>query len=164
MAQPIARNHVQRGTHKQYAQMTLPNPQRHVVPAVVLTQSKPVPITVVRPVSTVVLKISVTRPRQAKTIVTKFNSPPKRLINHSPSPKASNSPPIVTAVKAPMVNAAKDRLLALEVVAGCLPLAEVDCLGPAATVRRGVTVVSELLLVFQTLALGLGGVAPVATA
>nr|GEY59748.1 hypothetical protein [Tanacetum cinerariifolium] len=87
--------------------MTLPNPQRHVVPAVVLTQSKPVPITVVRPVSTVVPKISVTRPRQAKTVVTKFNSPPKRLINHSPSPKASNSPPRVTAVKAPMVNAAK---------------------------------------------------------
>nr|GEU83548.1 hypothetical protein [Tanacetum cinerariifolium] len=55
-----------------------------------------------------------------------------------------------------------DRLLALEVIAGCLPLAEVDSLGPAAAVG-GVTVVSELLLVFRTLALGLGGVVPVAT-
>nr|GEX78605.1 MAK10-like protein [Tanacetum cinerariifolium] len=56
-----------------------------------------------------------------------------------------------------------DRLSALEVVVGYFPLAYVDSLGPAAVVR-GVTVVSELLLVFQTLALGLGGVAPVATA
>nr|GEY09003.1 hypothetical protein [Tanacetum cinerariifolium] len=47
-----------------------------------------------------------------------------------------------------------DRLLALEVLAGCLPLAEVDSLVPAAAVE-GVTVVSELLLVFWTLALGL---------
>nr|GEX35139.1 hypothetical protein [Tanacetum cinerariifolium] len=35
------------------------------------------------------------------------NSPPTRHINRGPSPKASNSPPRVTAVKAPMVNAAK---------------------------------------------------------
>nr|GFC83042.1 hypothetical protein [Tanacetum cinerariifolium] len=56
-----------------------------------------------------------------------------------------------------------DRLLALKVVAGCLPLVEVVSLGPAAAVR-GMTVMSELLLVFWTLALGLGGVAPVATA
>nr|GFD54419.1 hypothetical protein [Tanacetum cinerariifolium] len=47
-----------------------------------------------------------------------------------------------------------DRLLAFEALAGCLPLVEVDSLGPAAAVR-GVTIVSELLLVFQTLALGL---------
>nr|GEW69884.1 ribonuclease H-like domain-containing protein [Tanacetum cinerariifolium] len=46
-------------------------------------------------------------PRQAKTIVTKTNSPPRRLINHSPSPKASTFPPKVTAVQAPMVNAAQ---------------------------------------------------------
>nr|GEW16308.1 hypothetical protein [Tanacetum cinerariifolium] len=41
MAQPTARNHA----HKHYAQMTLQNPQRHVVPAAVLPQSKPVPFT-----------------------------------------------------------------------------------------------------------------------
>nr|GEW99981.1 putative ribonuclease H-like domain-containing protein [Tanacetum cinerariifolium] len=74
---------------------------------IVLTQSKRVPITAVRPVSTAVPKPSVTRPRQAITVVTKPNSPPRRHINHSPSPKASTFPPKVTVVKAPMVNAAK---------------------------------------------------------
>nr|GEV55852.1 ribonuclease H-like domain-containing protein [Tanacetum cinerariifolium] len=107
MAQTPARNHAKRGTHKQYAQMTLPNPQRHVVPAAILTQFKLVPITVVRPVSTAVPKTSVTRPRQAKTIVTKTHSPHRRLINHSPSLKASTFPPKVIPVKSPMVNAAQ---------------------------------------------------------
>nr|GEZ90100.1 hypothetical protein [Tanacetum cinerariifolium] len=59
------------------------------------------------PVSTAVPKICVTRPRQAKTVVTKTNSPPRRLINLSPSTKASNFPPNVTVVKALMVNAAQ---------------------------------------------------------
>nr|GEZ84892.1 ribonuclease H-like domain-containing protein [Tanacetum cinerariifolium] len=80
---------------------------KHVVPAAVLTQSKLVPIADVQPLSIVVPKISVTRPRQAKTIVTKTSLPPRRHINRSPSPKASNSPPRVTAVKALVVNAAK---------------------------------------------------------
>nr|GEV78388.1 hypothetical protein [Tanacetum cinerariifolium] len=75
-----------------------------MVPATVLTQPKPVPLTTVRPVSTVVSKFRVTRPRHAKPIVTKFNSPTRQPINQSPSPKASNSPPRVTAVKAPMGN------------------------------------------------------------
>nr|GEU52214.1 ribonuclease H-like domain-containing protein [Tanacetum cinerariifolium] len=73
----------------------------------VLTQSKLVPINAVRPVSTVVLKISVTKPRQAKTVVTKINLSPRRHIDRSPSLKASTFPPKVTAVKAPMVNAAQ---------------------------------------------------------
>nr|GFA12655.1 ribonuclease H-like domain-containing protein [Tanacetum cinerariifolium] len=90
MAQPTARNHAQKGNHKHYDRMSLLNPQRHVVPAAVLTQSKTIPINVVRPVSTVVPKISVTIPRQATTIVTKSKSPPRRHINRSPSPKASN--------------------------------------------------------------------------
>nr|GEY83933.1 hypothetical protein [Tanacetum cinerariifolium] len=71
---------------------------------IVLTQFKLVPIIVVRPVTTIVPKTSVTRPRQAKTVVTKPNSPPRRHINRSLSPKASNFPPKVTAVKAPMGN------------------------------------------------------------
>nr|GEY71018.1 putative ribonuclease H-like domain-containing protein [Tanacetum cinerariifolium] len=107
IAQPTARNHAHRGNHKHYAQMTLQTPQRHVVPAAIVTQSKPVSITTARPVSTAVPKIKVTRPRHAKYIVTKTNSPTRRYINHSPSLKASNSPPRVTAVKAPMVNAAQ---------------------------------------------------------
>nr|GFD19821.1 hypothetical protein [Tanacetum cinerariifolium] len=105
MAQPTARNHAQKGNHKHYDRMSLLNPQRHVVPAAVLTQSKTIPINVVRPVSTVVPKISVTIPRQATTIVTKSKSPPRRHINRSPSPKASTFPLKVIAVKAPMVNA-----------------------------------------------------------
>nr|GEU65360.1 copia protein [Tanacetum cinerariifolium] len=104
MAQTTLRNNAQRGTYKQYAQMTLLNPHRHVVPVSVLTQFKLLPINAVRPVSTVVLKISVTRPRQAKTIVTKTNSPPRRHIDRSPSPKASTFPPKVNAIKAPMGN------------------------------------------------------------
>nr|GFC27025.1 hypothetical protein [Tanacetum cinerariifolium] len=48
-----------------------------------------------------------------------------------------------------------DRLLALEALAACLPFSEVVSLGPAAAVRE-VIVVLELLLVFRTLALGLG--------
>nr|GEV81536.1 retrovirus-related Pol polyprotein from transposon TNT 1-94 [Tanacetum cinerariifolium] len=107
MTQTTPRNTSQRGTHKKYAQMTLPYPHMHVVPAAVLPQSKLVPINAVRPVSSIVPKISVTRPRQAKTIVTKPNSPPRTHINHIPSHKAGNCPLKVTAVKAPMVNAAQ---------------------------------------------------------
>nr|GEU73425.1 reverse transcriptase domain-containing protein [Tanacetum cinerariifolium] len=72
--------------------------------------SKPVPITAVRPVSTAVPKTSVTRPRQVKPIVTKPNLPTRRHINRSPSLKASNSPLRVTAVKAPVVTAAKGNM------------------------------------------------------
>nr|GEV03314.1 hypothetical protein [Tanacetum cinerariifolium] len=79
----------------------------HLIKDSILTQSKLVPITTVKPVTAAVLKISVTRPRQAKTIVTKPTLPPRRHINRSPSPKASTFPPKVIVVKAPMVNAAK---------------------------------------------------------
>nr|GEU88988.1 hypothetical protein [Tanacetum cinerariifolium] len=47
----------------------------------------------------VVLKLHVTRPRQAKTVVTKPHLPLRRHINRNPSPKASNFPIKVTAVK-----------------------------------------------------------------
>nr|GEZ30711.1 hypothetical protein [Tanacetum cinerariifolium] len=94
MAQTPTQNHAPRGHHKQYARMSLPNPQRHVVPTAVLTQSKLVPITAARPVTTIFPKITVTRPRHAKTVC--------------PSLKASNFPLKVTDVKAPMVNAAKN--------------------------------------------------------
>nr|GEX75595.1 hypothetical protein [Tanacetum cinerariifolium] len=107
MAQPTARNHAHRGNHKHYALMTNQDPQRLMVPAAVLTQSKPVPITAVRPVSNAVLKTSVARPKQVKPIVTKPKSPIRRHINRSPSLKASNSPPRVTAVRALVVNAAQ---------------------------------------------------------
>nr|GEY04581.1 putative ribonuclease H-like domain-containing protein [Tanacetum cinerariifolium] len=107
MAQTSVRNHAHRGNHQHYAILTLLNPQKHVVPTVVLTKSKLVPITTARPVTTAVSKPHVTRLRPAKPIITKPYSPPRRHINRSPSPKASNFPPQVTAVKAPMVNVVK---------------------------------------------------------
>nr|GEU98475.1 ribonuclease H-like domain-containing protein [Tanacetum cinerariifolium] len=103
-AQTHTRNHAQRGNHQQYARMTLLNPQRHVAPTSVLSKSKLVPITATRPVTAAAPKPHVTRPRQAKTIVIKPHSPPRRHINRSPSPKASNFPPKVTAVKGPHGN------------------------------------------------------------
>nr|GEZ97492.1 hypothetical protein [Tanacetum cinerariifolium] len=107
MAQPTPRNHAHRGNHKQYAPLTHTNPQKHMVPAAVLTQSKSVSITAVRPASAVVPKIKATRPRHAKPIVTQTNSPIRRHITRSPSPMTSNLPPRVTATNAPVVNAAQ---------------------------------------------------------
>nr|GEX13300.1 uncharacterized mitochondrial protein AtMg00810-like [Tanacetum cinerariifolium] len=85
LAQPILRNYAHR----------------------VLTQSKPIFNTAVRPVSVVLPKINVTRPRYAHPAVTKSKSPIKRHITCSPSPKTSNSSPKVTAVKAPVVSTAQ---------------------------------------------------------
>nr|GEW05084.1 retrotransposon protein, putative, unclassified [Tanacetum cinerariifolium] len=99
MAQTPARNH--------YARMTLPNPQRHVVPTAVLTKSKLVPLTAVRPVTTATPQPHVTRSRPAKTIVTKSYSPPRRNISRRLSPKPSNFPPKVTTVKILQTNAVK---------------------------------------------------------
>nr|GEV29992.1 ribonuclease H-like domain-containing protein [Tanacetum cinerariifolium] len=100
MAQTHARNHAQRGNHQHYARMTLLNPQRYMGPAAVLTKSKLVSLTAARPVTTVVPHNNVTRPRPAKTVVTKPYSPTRRNINCRPSPKPSTFPPKVTTIKA----------------------------------------------------------------
>nr|GEY20506.1 hypothetical protein [Tanacetum cinerariifolium] len=100
MAQPTPKTHAHKGNYKQYAPLTHTNPQKHMVPAAVLTQSKPVSITAVRPVSAVVPKIKVTRPSHANPIVTKSKLPIIRHITRSPSSQTSNSPPRVTVVKA----------------------------------------------------------------
>nr|GEX71824.1 ribonuclease H-like domain-containing protein [Tanacetum cinerariifolium] len=89
--------------------------------------SKLVPITTARPVTIVVPKFTMTRPRQAKTIVAKPNSPPRRHINRIPSPKDNNFPPKVTAVKAPMVNAAKSEQGKWEWKPKCPILDHVSC-------------------------------------
>nr|GEY55031.1 ribonuclease H-like domain-containing protein [Tanacetum cinerariifolium] len=68
---------------------------------VLLPKSKLVPLTTPRQVTTVVSPSNVTRPRPAKTVVTKPHSPPRRHITHSPSPKASTFPPKVTAIRLP---------------------------------------------------------------
>nr|GEV15820.1 leucine-rich repeat protein [Tanacetum cinerariifolium] len=104
MTQTPPRNHAPKGYHKHYARMSLPNLQRHVVSTAVITKSKLVHINVVRPVTVAVPKLTVTRPRQAKIVVTKPTSSSRRHINHSPSPKDSNFSPKVTAVKVPQGN------------------------------------------------------------
>nr|GEY77665.1 hypothetical protein [Tanacetum cinerariifolium] len=107
MAPPTHRNYAHRGTNKQYASLRHKKPQKHMVPTAVLTQSKLVLNTAVRPVSAAVPRFMVTKPRNAHQIVTKSKSPISRHIPHSPSPKTSNSPPRVTAVQAPVVSAAQ---------------------------------------------------------
>nr|GEV75305.1 ribonuclease H-like domain-containing protein [Tanacetum cinerariifolium] len=107
MAQPTAKNHAYKGYPQQYTPMIPQHPQRHMVPATVVTQSKPVHFTAVRPVSTAVPKIKVTRPRHVTPIVTNTISPIRRHITHSLSLKVSNSPPRVTVVKALVVKAAQ---------------------------------------------------------
>nr|GEY34003.1 hypothetical protein [Tanacetum cinerariifolium] len=74
-----------------------------------LTQSKPVSITAVRPVCADVPKIMVTGPRHAHSIDTKSKSPIIKHITCSPSPKTSNPPPRVTAAQAQVVSAAKGK-------------------------------------------------------
>nr|GEV57216.1 putative ribonuclease H-like domain-containing protein [Tanacetum cinerariifolium] len=107
MAQPTPRNYANKGNHKQYALLTHKKPQKHMVPTAVLTQSKPVFNTAVRPVSAAVPKIMVTRPRLAHPTVTKSKSPIRWHITCSQSSKTSNSPPRVTAVQAPVVSVAQ---------------------------------------------------------
>nr|GEZ90208.1 hypothetical protein [Tanacetum cinerariifolium] len=107
MAQPTLRNYAHRGNHKQYALLTHTTPQNHMVPTLVLTQSKLVFNTAVRPVSVAMPKINMTRPRYAHQVVTKSKSPIRRHITRSPSSKNSNSSPRVTAVKALVVSAAQ---------------------------------------------------------
>nr|GEU79641.1 hypothetical protein [Tanacetum cinerariifolium] len=108
-AQPTPRNYAHRGNNKQNASFTHKHPQKHMVPAVVLTQFKPVSITAVRPVCAVVPKIMVTRPRHAHSIVRKSKSPIRRHITRNPSPKTNNSPPRVTTAKALVVSATKGK-------------------------------------------------------
>nr|GEX28891.1 uncharacterized mitochondrial protein AtMg00810-like [Tanacetum cinerariifolium] len=114
MAQPTLRNYAHRGNHKQYAPLTHTNPQKYMVPTAVLTQSKPVFNTAVKPVSAAMPKINMTRPRYAHPVVTKSKSPIRRHITRNPSPKTSNSPLRVTAVQAPVVIPRVVRFLAKE--------------------------------------------------
>nr|GEV62291.1 ribonuclease H-like domain-containing protein [Tanacetum cinerariifolium] len=104
MAQTPVRDHAQRGNHQHYARMTHLNPQRHVVPIAVLTKSKLVLLTTVRPINPVVPQTNVTRPRPAKIVVTKNHSPPRRTINRRPTLNSSTFPQKVTTAKVPQGN------------------------------------------------------------
>nr|GEZ14536.1 hypothetical protein [Tanacetum cinerariifolium] len=78
-----------------------------MVPTAVLTQSKLVLNTAVRPVSAAVPQIMMTRPRYSHQVVTNSKSPIRRYITRSSSLTTSNSPPRVTAAQASVVSAAK---------------------------------------------------------
>nr|GEW12207.1 hypothetical protein [Tanacetum cinerariifolium] len=105
MAKPTQRNYANRGCNKKYA----PKPLKHSIPTVVLTQSKPVSNTVVRPVSTVLPYIPVTRPRHANQVVTKSKSPIRRQLTRNPLSRTSNSPPRVNVVQVPVVSVAQGK-------------------------------------------------------
>nr|GFA83034.1 putative ribonuclease H-like domain-containing protein [Tanacetum cinerariifolium] len=107
MAQPTPRNYANRGHHKQYVPLTQSKSQKHKVPTAVLTQPKPVSNTVVRPVSTALPNITMTRPRHANQVVTKSKSPIRRHLTRNPSSRTSNSPPRVNTVQVPVVSAAQ---------------------------------------------------------
>nr|GEV31722.1 hypothetical protein [Tanacetum cinerariifolium] len=111
-AQPTPRNYAHMGYNKQNASFPKKHPQKHIVHAAVLTKSKPVYVTAVRPVSTAVPKIMMTRPKHAHSIDTKSKLTFRRHITRSKSPKTSNSPPRVTAAQALVVSAAQDYELA----------------------------------------------------
>nr|GEU59682.1 hypothetical protein [Tanacetum cinerariifolium] len=103
------RNYASMGTHKHYAPLCHSQSHTHLVPTALLAQSKSVVNTVTSPVSAVVPNFPVTRPRRAHHVVTKSKSPIRRHKTYSPSSKTSNSPPRVTAAKAPVVIAAQSK-------------------------------------------------------
>nr|GEW81268.1 putative ribonuclease H-like domain-containing protein [Tanacetum cinerariifolium] len=86
MVQNPVRNHAMRGYHQHYARMSHPHPHRHVVPTIVLTRSRLVPLTTARPIITVVPHAKVQHQRPTKHGVTKAHSPKRRPINLRPSP------------------------------------------------------------------------------
>nr|GFA22098.1 putative ribonuclease H-like domain-containing protein [Tanacetum cinerariifolium] len=107
--QPIPRNYVHRGYDKQYALSTQKYPQKHRVPAVVFTKSKPVSVTAARPVSDADPKIMAAKPRHAYSLHTKNNSIIRRHQTPSKFSKTSNSSLKVTASHAKVVSAAKGK-------------------------------------------------------
>nr|GEU60277.1 hypothetical protein [Tanacetum cinerariifolium] len=104
MAQPTSKTYAYWGHHKQYAPLTHSKPQKHRIPTAVFTQSKPVFNTAIRPVSVALPNITVTRPRHAHQVVTKFKSPIRRYITCSPSSRTNNTPPRVNVVQVLVVS------------------------------------------------------------
>nr|GEW22532.1 retrovirus-related Pol polyprotein from transposon TNT 1-94 [Tanacetum cinerariifolium] len=107
--QPIPRNSAHMSYDKEYASSTKKYSQKHIVPAAVLTKSKPVFVTAARPVNAAVPKIMATKPRHARSLHTKSNLIFKRHKTRSQFSKTSNSSLKVTAAQAQVVNAAKGK-------------------------------------------------------
>nr|GEW79255.1 hypothetical protein [Tanacetum cinerariifolium] len=93
----------------EYASSTKKYPPKHIVPAAVITKSKPVSVTAARPVSAAVSKIMATKPRHARSLHTKTNSNIRRHKTRSRFSKTSNSFLKVTAAHAKIVSAAKGK-------------------------------------------------------
>nr|GEY29763.1 ribonuclease H-like domain-containing protein [Tanacetum cinerariifolium] len=105
LAQPTPMNYANRGHHTQYVPLTHTKPQKHRVPTAMLAQSKSVSNTAVRPVSTALPTIHVTRPRHGNHVVTKSKSPIRWRLTRTTSSRTSNSPPRVNVVQVLVVSA-----------------------------------------------------------
>nr|GFA27603.1 hypothetical protein [Tanacetum cinerariifolium] len=106
---PTPMNYVHRGYNKQHASFTKNQPQKHIVSAAVLTKSMLVSVTDARPISAVVPKIIITRPKHARYLNTKSNSTIRRHKTRSQSLKTSNTSPKVIAAKDQVVRAVKEK-------------------------------------------------------
>nr|GEV63195.1 integrase, catalytic region, zinc finger, CCHC-type, peptidase aspartic, catalytic [Tanacetum cinerariifolium] len=92
-------NHAMRLNHQNSTRITNPHSTRHVVPIVVLTRSRLVPLNAARLVTTVVPQPIVKSPKPVQHVVNKAHSPIKRPINHRPTPKHRNFHKTITTVK-----------------------------------------------------------------
>nr|GEZ41975.1 retrovirus-related Pol polyprotein from transposon TNT 1-94 [Tanacetum cinerariifolium] len=104
MVQKPMWNHVMRVNHHNSTRLTHPHSNRHVVPTVVLTRSRLIPLTAARRVTTAVPQTTVKNQRPVKHVVNKAHSPIRRPINHRPTPKNANFYQKVTTVKVKKVN------------------------------------------------------------
>nr|GFA37321.1 ribonuclease H-like domain-containing protein [Tanacetum cinerariifolium] len=105
MVQNPVWNHETRVNHQTSPRMTHPHSNRHVVPTLILTRSRLVPLNVAKPVTIVVPQPTVKSPKPVKHVVNNAHSPIRRPINHKPALKNSNFHQKVTNVKAKKVNA-----------------------------------------------------------
>nr|GEV16811.1 hypothetical protein [Tanacetum cinerariifolium] len=108
---PSPKNYAHMGFYKQHASFSNKYPQKHIVPAGVLSKSKPVFVTAVRPVTTTVPKIMNSRPKYAHRLDTKSKSIIRRHKTHNHNSKSSNSSLRVTAAKAKVVPTAKAKVV-----------------------------------------------------
>nr|GFB65512.1 ribonuclease H-like domain-containing protein [Tanacetum cinerariifolium] len=104
MVHKPVRNHAIRVSHQNSSRMTHPYPNKHVVPTLVLTRSRLVPLNAARRVTTAVSQTTMKNQRPAKHVVNKPHSPLIRPINHIPAPKNSNFHQKVTTVKTKKIN------------------------------------------------------------
>nr|GEU29131.1 putative ribonuclease H-like domain-containing protein [Tanacetum cinerariifolium] len=79
--------------------MTHPHTHRHVVPTIVLTRSRLVPLNVARPVTIDVPQTTVKNQRPVKYVINKAPSPIRSPINHISAPKHRNFHKTVTTIK-----------------------------------------------------------------